>query len=123
MSVNPVQEISNWKETTGWSRKSERTKKQEDVGRSRRARGWHTSETTKKIDQDNNTYSTAQTWQRQRQERPREKQLSNRRLSKILKDRIVRLEVGLGLESRRLSTVHSVYKFKFVILETFRFDS
>ena len=99
---------------------------QEDIGRSHRARRWHTSETTKKIDKDSNAYSTyniTQIRQRQRQERPREKQLSNRRLSKILKDRIVRLVVGLGLESRRLSTVHSVYKFKFVILETFSFDS
>ena len=35
---NPVQEASDWEETTWWSRKIQRTEKQEDVGRGSRTR-------------------------------------------------------------------------------------
>ena len=35
---NPVQAASDWEETTWWSRKIQRTEKQEDVGRGSRTR-------------------------------------------------------------------------------------
>ena len=39
---NPIQEASDWEETTRWSRKIQRSEKQEDVGRGSRTRRRHT---------------------------------------------------------------------------------
>ena len=139
MPDDAIQEAGNRKETTRQTRQVERCegKIQQEPRRSCRNGRWypHKAKENDQVSNSNQASSTGETHrhrQRQRQRRPTKE---DRRLSKTLKQvgRIVRLDVRIRRlskilkmvrqdrvqESRRLSTVHSVYTFIFLFQKVY----